>query len=99
MHSLLVILLTQAVSLLHVAEHERLRGVAWYQLDLGVNDGCYKGGHIHITDLVFLPGVAYLVSTDNVSRPLSTRLHRANQPILTTRNVFSRPRPTLLTCL
>src|SRR4029453_8193262 len=43
--------------------------------------------------------VAYLLAADNVSRPLSTRLRRANQPIITTRNVFSLPRPPLLTCI
>ena len=33
---------------------------------------------------------------DNVSRPLPFRLHRVNQPVISTPNVFSTPRPILL---
>src|SRR5439155_2708794 len=40
--------------------------------------------------------VAYLASTENVSSSLSTRLRRANQPVISTRPVFSTPRPSLL---
>jgi hypothetical protein len=41
--------------------------------------------------------VVYPVSADNVPGPLSTRLHRAYQPVISTRNLFSTPRPSLLT--
>jgi hypothetical protein len=41
--------------------------------------------------------VAYPVSADNVPGPLSTRLRRAYQPVISTRNLFSTPRTSLLT--
>ena len=44
-------------------------------------------------------GVAYLSPADNVSGPLSTRLRHANQPVISTRNMFSTPRPSLLASL
>src|SRR5262249_9329665 len=42
--------------------------------------------------------VAYLLRADNVSRPLPFRLHCVNQPVISTPNVFSTPRPILLAC-
>jgi hypothetical protein len=42
---------------------------------------------------------AYLVSVDNVSKPLSTRLHRANQRAISTRDLLSTPGPSLLTSI
>ena len=42
--------------------------------------------------------VAYLLHADNVSRPLPFRLHCVNQPVISTPNVFSTPRPILLAC-
>ena len=43
--------------------------------------------------------VAYLLLADNVSRSLPFRLHRVNQPVISTPNVFSTPRPILLACI
>jgi hypothetical protein len=40
--------------------------------------------------------VVYLQAADNASGPLATRLRRAHQPVLSTRNMFSTPRPSLL---
>jgi hypothetical protein len=43
--------------------------------------------------------VAYLLAADIVSGPLPIRLREINQPMINTRNRFSRPRPCLLTCI
>jgi transposase-like protein len=43
--------------------------------------------------------VAYLSPADNVLGPLSTRLRYANQPVISTRDMFSTPRPSLLASL
>ena len=43
--------------------------------------------------------VVYLLVADNAAGPLATRLRRANQPVLSTRNLFSTPRPSLLASL
>ena len=40
--------------------------------------------------------VAYLLLADNISRPLSIRLHCANQPVIRTRNALSTFLPSLL---
>jgi hypothetical protein len=40
--------------------------------------------------------VAYLLTADNVSGPLLTRLKGVNQPVIRTGNEFSRPRLALL---
>jgi len=40
--------------------------------------------------------VAYLLTADNDHRPLLTRLSDANQPVICSRNPFSRPHPTRL---
>ena len=41
--------------------------------------------------------VVYQAAADNISRPLPIRLHRVNQPVLSSRNGFSTPHSTLLT--
>ena len=41
--------------------------------------------------------VVYQAAADNVTRPLPIRLHRVNQPALSSRNGFSTPHATLLT--
>ena len=43
-----------------------------------------------------LTWVVYPNPAENVSGPLSTRLHRTNQPVLSIRNLFSTPRPRRL---
>jgi hypothetical protein len=43
--------------------------------------------------------VAYLLAADNVSGPLPIRLREVKEPVIITRNRFSRPRPRLLTCI
>ena len=43
--------------------------------------------------------VAYLLAADNVSGPLPIRLREVKEPVISTRNRFSRPRPRLLTCI
>jgi hypothetical protein len=43
--------------------------------------------------------VAYLLAADIVSRPLPSRLRKVNQPVIITRNRFSRPRPCPLACI
>jgi hypothetical protein len=43
--------------------------------------------------------VAYLSPADNVLGPLSTRLRYANQPVISPRDMFSTPRPSLLASL
>jgi hypothetical protein len=45
----------------------------------------------------FAEGVVYLLVADNVSRLLPIRLHRVNQPVISSRNGFSTPHATLLT--
>jgi putative transposase len=45
----------------------------------------------------FAEGVVYLLVADNVSRLLPIRLHRVNQPVISSRNRFSTPHATLLT--
>jgi hypothetical protein len=41
--------------------------------------------------------VAYLLAADIVLGPLPMRLKEVKQPVISTRNRFSRPRPRLLT--
>jgi len=43
--------------------------------------------------------VAYLLAADNVSGPLPISLREVKEPVIITRNRFSRPRPRLLTCM
>jgi hypothetical protein len=43
--------------------------------------------------------VAYLLAADIVSGPLPSRLREVNQPVIITRNRFSRPRPCPLACI
>ena len=43
--------------------------------------------------------VAYLLLADNVSRLLPCCLREVNQPVIRTRNRFSKPRPALLVCI
>jgi hypothetical protein len=43
--------------------------------------------------------VAYPLAADNVLGLLPCRLRGVNQPVMRTRNRFSRPRPALLACL
>ena len=43
--------------------------------------------------------VAYLGATDNISRPLPSRLSDVNQPITCSRRTLVRPHPTRLACL
>ena len=43
--------------------------------------------------------VAYPLAADNVLGLLPCRLRGVNQPVIRTRNRFSRPRPALLACL
>src|SRR5215831_6763420 len=43
--------------------------------------------------------VAYLGAADNVPRPLPSRRMEVNQPVIRSRNPFSRPHPARLACL
>jgi hypothetical protein len=45
------------------------------------------------------PSVAYLGPADKYCGPLLYRLSRVNQPVIRTRNGFSKPRTALLACL
>jgi hypothetical protein len=50
----------------------------------------------HADHIGMIRGVAYLGAADNVSGPLPLPLREGNQPVIRTRNGFSRPRPALL---
>jgi hypothetical protein len=52
----------------------------------------YEARDRHICD----HKVAYLLLADNISGPLSIRLRRANQPVVSTRNALSTFLPSLL---
>jgi hypothetical protein len=54
-------------------------------------------GHPHSNGVVL--EVAYLLAADIVSGLLPIRLREINQPMISTRNRCSRPRPCLLTCI
>ena len=43
--------------------------------------------------------VAYLLVADNDHGPLLTHLREVNQPVIRSRNPFSRPHPARLGCL
>src|SRR5499433_3193073 len=51
------------------------------------------------TSLAMKQRVAYLLAADIVSGPLPSRLREVNQPVIITRNRFSRPRPCPLVCI